>query len=148
MHIESIIEWRFLMLPCPKERMALVLTRRLLLSAPAALAAGILTRNSGFAQSASSVAASQDPMSYVNPEFRAALGPVAKMMEAVQSLNASSLASLRQGMNMPGSALAPIPPVMEKSIPGTAGAPAVRVYVVGNSSGASKPAVLHMHGGG
>ena len=71
-----------------------MLTRRDLLSAAGALAAGVLTRSSGFAQSASASAASPDPMSYVNPEFRAALGRVAKMMEAVQSLDASSLASL------------------------------------------------------
>jgi len=125
-----------------------VLTRRDLLSTAGALAAGVLTRSSGFAQSASASAASPDPMSYVNPEFRAALGRVAKMMEAVQSLDASSLASLRQGTNMPGNALVPSPPVMEKTIPGPAGVPAVRVYVVGNSPGSSKPAVLHMHGGG
>ena len=86
-----------------------MLTRRDLLSAAGALAAGVLTRSSSFAQSSAS-AASPDPMSYVNPEFRAALGRVAKMMEAVQSLDASSLASLRQGTNMPGNALAPSPP--------------------------------------
>ena len=125
-----------------------MLTRRDLLSAGGALAAGILTRRSGVAQSASAGAASSDPMSYVNPEFRAALGPMAKMMEAVQSLNASSLMSLRQGMNMPANPPAPNPPVTEKTIPGPTGAPVVRVYVVGNSPGASKPAVLHMHGGG
>jgi acetyl esterase/lipase len=125
-----------------------VLTRRDLMSAAGVLAAGVLTRSSGFAQSASAGVASPDPMSYVNPEFRAALGPVAKMMEAVQSLDASSLASLRQGMNMPGTGLAPSPPVTEKTIPGPAAAPGVRVYVVGNSPGSSKPAVLHMHGGG
>ena len=125
-----------------------MVTRRDLLSAAGALAAGALTRSSGFAQSASAAAASPDPVSYVNPEFRAALAGVTKMMEAVQSLNASSLASLRQSMNMPGNTLAPSPPVMEETIPGPAGAPAVRVYVVGNSPGASKPAVLHMHGGG
>ena len=127
--------------------MAQVLTRRDLLSAAGALAVGALTRNSGFAQPASVGAASPDPMSYVNPEFRAALGPMAKMMEAVESLNASSLKSLRQGMNM-SAAPAANPPVTEKTIPGPTGAPAVRVYVAGNSSGASKPAVLHMHGGG
>jgi hypothetical protein len=136
------------MVPNGRERMVQVLTRRDLLSAGGALAAGILTRRSGFAQSASAGAASSDPMSYVNPEFRAALGPMAKMMEPVQSLNASSLMSLRQGMNMPANAPAPNPPVTEKTIPGPTGAPAVRVYVVGNSPGASKPAVLHMHGGG
>ncbi len=125
-----------------------MLTRRDLLSAGGAFAAGVLARSSGLAQSASAGAASPDPMSYVNPEFRAALGPMAKMLEAVQSLNASSLPSLRQGANLPGNALAPSPPVIEKTIPGPAGAPAVRAYVVGNSPGASKPAVLHMHGGG
>ena len=124
-----------------------MLTRRDLLSAAGVLTAGILTRSSGFAQSASAGAASPDPMSYVNPEFRAALGPMEKMMESVQSLNASSLMNLRQGMNM-SAAPAPNPPVTEKTIPGPKGAPAVRVYVVGNSSGASKPALLHMHGGG
>ena len=103
-----------------------MLTRRDLLSAAGALAAGVLTRSSGFAQSASAGAASPDPMSYVNPEFRAALGPMAKRMEAVQSLNTSSLMSLRQGTNMPANAPAPNPPVTEKTIPGPTGAPAVR----------------------
>ena len=110
------------MVPNPRERMVQVLTRRDLLSAAGALAAGVLTRGSGFAQSASAAgAASPDPMSFVNTEFRAALGPIAKMMETVQSLNASSLISLRQGMNMPANAPAPNPPVTEKTIPGPTG---------------------------
>jgi len=127
--------------------MAQVFTRRDLFSAAGALGAGILTRSSGFAQPAAAGPASPDPMSYVNPEFRAALGPLAKMMEPVQSLNASSLMSLRKGMNVSDNP-APKPPVTERTIPGPAGAPAVRVYVAGNSPGSSKPAVLHMHGGG
>jgi len=125
-----------------------MLARRDLLSAAGALAAGLLTKSSGFSQTALAGAAPPDPMSYVNPEFRAALGSAAKRLEAVQSLSASSLASVRQGMNTPGNALAPTPPVTEKTIPGPAGAPAVRVYTAGASPGASKPAVLHIHGGG
>jgi acetyl esterase/lipase len=42
----------------------------------------------------------------------------------------------------------PGPAVEEKLIPGPPGAPSVRVYVVGVDPGSSKPAVLHIHGGG
>ena len=125
-----------------------MLTRRNLLSAAGALATGVLPKSSGFAQPASAGSPSPDPMSYVNPEFRAALAPIAKRVEAFQSLNASSLATLRQGTNMAGNGPAATPPVTEKTIPGPKGAPEVRVYIVGNSPGASKPAVLHIHGGG
>ena len=40
------------------------------------------------------------------------------------------------------------PAVQEKLIPGAPGAPQVRVFLVGATTGASKPAVLHIHGGG
>jgi acetyl esterase/lipase len=40
------------------------------------------------------------------------------------------------------------PAIEERMIDGPAGAPKVRVYVAGVSPGASKPAVLHIHGGG
>ena len=48
----------------------------------------------------------------------------------------------------PSPPLAPTPAVTEQMIPGPAGAPQVKVYVCGDASGASKPAILHIHGGG
>jgi acetyl esterase/lipase len=42
----------------------------------------------------------------------------------------------------------PKPEITELTIPGPKDAPPVKVFVTGNSSGASKPAVLHIHGGG
>ena len=42
----------------------------------------------------------------------------------------------------------PSPAITERTIPGASGAPPVRVFIVGDSPGASKSAVLHIHGGG
>ncbi len=40
------------------------------------------------------------------------------------------------------------PAVREQKIPGKTGDPDVHVYVIGDQPGASKPLLLHMHGGG
>lgn len=42
----------------------------------------------------------------------------------------------------------PNPPYEEKIIPGAPGAPDVRIYVINAKAGQSRPAILHIHGGG
>ncbi|MFP5205684.1 MAG: alpha/beta hydrolase [Acidobacteriota bacterium] len=118
--------------------------RNVLMGASALLAAPWLEQFALSETHASATAKSvKDPLSYVNPEFRAAL----RGRHADQSLDAHllKLARARED-SMPPAPL--LPGVTKHMVPGAKGAPDVRVYVVGDSPGASKPAVLHIHGGG
>jgi acetyl esterase/lipase len=91
---------------------------------------------------------SGDPFAYVNPEFMPALEQLAKATPNRLEFNASTLPQLRRRDEAIVHPILPSPAVVEKLIPGAAGAPDVRVYIVGATPGASKPAVLHIHGGG
>lgn len=84
-----------------------------------------------------------NPMDLVNPEFRAGLAK----FDTSSSLNAQTLQSARADERKAAPTSVPSG-VSEKLVPGAAGAPKVRVFVFGNSPGASKPAILHIHGGG
>jgi acetyl esterase/lipase len=84
----------------------------------------------------------------VNPEVRPALQQLLKTMSPMPDANASTLPPFRQMSSQWAAPLLPSPKVREQMIPGPKGAPQVRVYVIGDSTGASKPAVLHIHGGG
>jgi acetyl esterase/lipase len=85
----------------------------------------------------------EDPLSYVNPEFRAGLAPHASSA----SVDAKTIQTVRSSPTL--SALPPLlPGVSEHLVPGAKGAPDVRLFVVGDSPGASKPGILHIHGGG
>jgi acetyl esterase/lipase len=123
-------------------------TRRNVLSLGCALSATALLENVAFAevptkpQSGSAI----DPMSFVNPEFRPAVEQLAKA-GPVQPLNAGTLKAEREFMDKVARPILPSPPVTERTIAGPPGAPPVRVFVVGDSPGSSKPAVLHMHPG-
>lgn len=84
-----------------------------------------------------------DPLSYVNPEFRAGLTGRTTPM----SLGAKLLQLERESeKNTPPRPL--LPGVSEHLVPGSKGDPNIKLYVVGDSPGVSKPAVLHIHGGG
>jgi acetyl esterase/lipase len=130
-----------------------MLSRRSLMKMGYALAASSILKHGSFAQSSgmAKAASSRDPMAFVNPEFRPILK---KMLDAEMGdqgqLSASNLAQRREEMRkfILLSPPLPSPAVTEYVIPGQPGAPKVRVIVVGNSPGASKPAVLHLHGGG
>ncbi len=87
--------------------------------------------------------AAADPYSLVDPE----LLPVLKQFPAYE-LTAEMAVKFRQ---MPGAPPlpAPAPQPVERHIPGPAGAPEVRVWVVDPApSEKGKPVLLHMHGGG
>jgi acetyl esterase/lipase len=92
-------------------------------------------------------------MSLVNPELRAPLEVWNKKAGGFQELNATVLKQDRKELeryrhNHHLQSALPNPPVKELFIPGPPGAPKVRILLVGASPGASKPAVLHIHGGG
>jgi acetyl esterase/lipase len=58
------------------------------------------------------------------------------------------LAPMREGAKGLARPLLPAPAVVKRMIPGPKGAPDVPLYITGSTPGASKPAVLHFHGGG
>ncbi|MGD0733443.1 MAG: alpha/beta hydrolase [Terracidiphilus sp.] len=91
---------------------------------------------------------SGDPFAYVNPEFRLTLEQIAKATPNGFEFNASTLPGVRKRDESNVHPILPSPTVDERMIPGSAGAPDVRVYIVGATPGGSKPAVLHIHGGG
>ena len=124
----------------------MVYTRRnVLKSASAFLAAPLLqkavlteTHEAAYSNSV------EDPLKYVNPEFRA---PVAKLPSNVPSMDANLL-QMARARTKSAPPLPLLPNVTEHIVPGSKGLADVKVYVVGDSPGASKPAVLHIHGGG
>jgi len=89
-----------------------------------------------------------DPMQLVNPQFRAALQAMAGSEVPPAEWNSEMLAALREGSKGVARPLLPEPAVVKRMIPGPKGAPEVALYIVGATPGASKPAVLHIHGGG
>ena len=85
-------------------------------------------------------------MDFVNPELRHALRQASHFLSELKYDDAS-LPRLRQLMRAWDAPL-DTPAVTQHLIPGAKGDPNVSVYVTGNSAGTSKPAVLHIHGGG
>ncbi|KAA6465455.1 alpha/beta hydrolase [Acidobacteria bacterium AB60] len=85
-------------------------------------------------------------MDFVNPELRPALRQASPFLSEL-TYNDASLPRLRQLMRTWDAPL-DTPEVTQHLIPGAEGDPGVRVYVTGNAAGASKPTVLHVHGGG
>jgi acetyl esterase/lipase len=92
------------------------------------------------------IASPVDPMQLVNPQFRALLQsmPDSPPMEWTTAI----LPQFREGAKSLARPLLPAPAVVKRMIPGPKGAPEVPLYITGAAAGASKPAVLHMHGGG
>jgi acetyl esterase/lipase len=113
-------------------------------------ATGMLNGHSfgGAAQSGGSSPAADNMIDYVNPEFRAGAQQLLKMMGPSKPLSSATLPQAREMRSMFAPPTLPGPEVKEKLIPGPTGAPKVRVFIVGATPGAQKPAILHMHGGG
>jgi acetyl esterase/lipase len=83
---------------------------------------------------------------YVNPELRPILKPLLAVTKA--PLDAQTLASARLTM-MRSQPPLPQPAWIEKVIPGPAGAPTVRIFVInGGAKAPPRAGILHIHGGG
>jgi acetyl esterase/lipase len=130
----------------------MTLNRREVLSIGCGLAGSAWLAHTGFAQAPSggspASVASGDPFAYVNPEFRPTLEQLVKATPPGFGFNPTTLPLIRKRSENSAHPILPSPVVEEKMIPGPAGSPDVRVYVVGATPGASKPAVLNIHGGG
>jgi acetyl esterase/lipase len=89
-----------------------------------------------------------DPIQLVNPQFRAALQAMAGPDSPHMEWTAAILPQFREGSKGLARPLLPAPAVVKRMIPGPKGAPEVPLYITGARAGASRPAVLHIHGGG
>ena len=117
-------------------------------AAAAATVAGFATRSvAGALTRSSQPMGSPDSMEIVNPELRPALEQVSQFLSGLKYDDAS-LPEIRRLMGTTSPAPRESPPVTEHLIAGANGQPDVRVYVAGDSAGSSKPALLHIHGGG
>jgi acetyl esterase/lipase len=128
--------------------MSAVTRRTLGLFAGASLAAAAgATRAYGADAAVTSTPAGFDPLPYVNPEFRPFAKVILPMMKGGGALDAQTLpGARRQAPKLPPLAQ---PSCSEQMIPGPAGAPPVRIYVINaGKTAAQRPAILHTHGGG
>jgi len=115
------------------------------------MAATAFTRSFGATSvlgQAKSVVSPVDPMQLVNPQFRALLQSMVGPDSPPTEWTTAMLPQLREGMKGFARPLLPAPAVVKRMIPGPKGAPEVPLYITGATAGASKPAVLHIHGGG
>ena len=96
---------------------------------------------------AAAVATPFDPTPYVHPELRPYLAAV-RQFTGGRALTLEN-PPLERKANF-ATPIKPAPAWAERVVPGPAGGPDVRVYVInaGAPSGALKPAILQIHGGG
>ena len=88
-----------------------------------------------------------DSMRFVNPGLRPALQQVSPFLSRL-TYNDASLPEVRRLIGANRAAPLGSPAVTEDFIPGARVDPNVRVYVTEDAPGSSKPAGLHIHGGG
>ena len=126
------------------------LTRRELASAGAVLAGLSLLRPAALLAAANAAPPSPaiDPMDLVDPELKPILQASLKQAPHMEWSEKTLHEVRKQSGFWTRPALAQ-PTFFERKIPGTAGAPDVRIVVIGVTTGAApRPAVLHIHGGG
>lgn len=92
--------------------------------------------------------AAEDPyLHLVNPELRKMAAGVAGLTGNI-TYTRESIITMRKGAAAMGRPPRKDIPVERKSIPGSQGQPDVTIYVINAQPGLSRPAILHMHGGG
>lgn len=127
------------------------MNRRTFAAGATAAATLLLTEGEGLAKPAraqpAAVAGAEDVLGHVNPELRAQAEQLLKMTppEGI-TIDIKQLGAGRKMMPLKPPLAEPA--IVERSIPGPAGAPAVPVFIVNARPGASKPVILHLHGGG
>ncbi|MBN8816251.1 MAG: alpha/beta hydrolase [Sphingomonas sp.] len=95
---------------------------------------------------AAAVEPGTDPLKLVDPELR----PAAQVMlgQKFPPLSRAGLPALRSSWVAPPTLPPPAPTVTLQSIPGRRGDPDVAIQVIGAKPGVTRPAMLHIHGGG
>lgn len=121
--------------------------RQIITSGLALAAAGALTRPAALL---AADAPYELPLGLVHPELRPIVRQIEGYTKGRPGISKASLAAMRSGMPNSPFSQSPIAdvPVEMRTIPGGKGQPDVTVYIVNAKPGASRPAVLHTHGGG
>ncbi|MBU6268163.1 MAG: alpha/beta hydrolase [Sphingomonadales bacterium] len=90
------------------------------------------------------------PLNLVHPELRPAVRMIEAFTKGRPGVSRGTLEQARKPMPNPLFNPAPLSdvPFERRMIPGGKGQPDVAVYVVNGRAGASRPAILHTHGGG
>jgi acetyl esterase/lipase len=135
------------------------ITRREFAGAGAAAMVALTSGGSAFAAAAAAAPApasaappSVDLLRAVHPELRPTIAQFDKMYAAqpamAADMSAANLQERREGFK--GFFPPPVaqPAWADRQVPGPKGAPPVRVYVINAAAGATRPAILHIHGGG
>jgi acetyl esterase/lipase len=132
------------------EQKGRVFSRRDVFRGGSALAiSAALNRNIfGQTNSDSHVSSGADPLSAVNPEFRGPIAAMSKGGPPALPFSNDTLPQMRAMARMFARPKLANPAVTERTIPGPKNSPPVRILMAGTASGANKPAVLHVHGGG
>ena len=90
------------------------------------------------------------PLNLVHPDLRPMVRQIEGFTRGRPGMSMATLAEARKGMPNSPFAQKPIAdvPVEKRTVPGGRGQPDVTVFVVNAQAGASRPAILHTHGGG
>ncbi len=83
-----------------------------------------------------------------HPQLRELAADLTALLEHAPALSMESLHMMREGTAALVPEFAEDIPVHECHIPGAPGQPEVKIFVINEQAGASRPAILHMHGGG
>ncbi|HEX4183214.1 MAG TPA: alpha/beta hydrolase, partial [Caulobacteraceae bacterium] len=92
-----------------------------------------------------STAPSSDPFSVVDPELRSKARSLQNVF--AKPLTHEAVIAIRKSTGA-GQPLLSTPKVDQRKIAGAPGAPEVIIYVINAAEGESRPAILHIHGGG
>ncbi len=124
------------------------LTRRELMLAGMTLPGLLALSTARCALAASPQASSAaDPLSFVHPELRAAARQAQSLGQALSAMTADTLPTMRGTADALPPPPLEAPPFERRTVPGPAGEPDVEVYIINAKPGASRPGILHMHGG-
>jgi acetyl esterase/lipase len=104
-----------------------------------------LSMSSSALAGAPASAPSSDPFSVVDPEFRSKARSLQNVF--AKPLTHEAVIAIRKSTGA-GPPVLSAPKVEERRIAGAPGAPEVTVYVINAAEGESRPAILHIHGGG
>lgn len=126
------------------------LSRRTLIGQ--ALAAGALAPFVGLdtaaAQSAAGLSDAEYIARYVHPDLRAEARQYAAMGSAMPGFTAASLPMMRKAMSAATPRKLAAPAIEQREIPASSGQPTVSIQIINAKPGTSRPAIVHMHGGG
>lgn len=118
-------------------------------SAAALAAVAPLVPIEAHGQATAKSASGIDPMTLVHPELRPTVQAILKAIPPHNGeVTPAQLAEMRKPTPLLARPQLPQPLVVERKVPGRAGSPDVRVFVINAKAGTTRPAILHTHGGG